>query len=276
MPEGDTIFRAARTLHRALAGATVTRFESALPRLNRVHDTHPLTGRRIERVESKGKHLLIRFSGGLVLHTHMRMHGSWHIYRPGERWRRPRADMRIAIETAAIHAIAFNVPVAGLMSADAFARDGPLRHVGADPLAPDFDRADAANRLAARPDIEIAEALLDQSALAGVGNVFKSEILFVARVNPFARVRDLDPSRLAAIVETAVKLLRINASPSAASGIATYAGLRRTTGRADPSARLWVYGRGGRPCRRCGAAISRRRQGPYARATYWCPACQAG
>src|SRR5687768_14491881 len=101
MPEGDSIFRAARTLHRALAGHEVVRFESVQPALTRVHEDAPLTGRRIERVTAAGKHVLMRFSGDLVLRTHMRMNGSWHIYRPGESWRRPRRDMRVVVATAA-------------------------------------------------------------------------------------------------------------------------------------------------------------------------------
>src|SRR5499426_3166629 len=112
MPEGDTIFRAAHTLHRALAGKIVTRFESVFPALTRVADDHPIVGRTVESVRSRGKHMLMAFSGGLTLRTHMRMNGSWHIYRPGERWQRPRHEMRIMIETDVMHAIAFNVPVA--------------------------------------------------------------------------------------------------------------------------------------------------------------------
>src|SRR6187549_3423505 len=112
MPEGDSIYRAARTLHRALAGRTITRFQSVFPQLNRVDDDAPLRGRTIEGVEARGKHLLFRFSGDLVLRTHMRMNGSWHIYRLGERWQRPRADMRIVVATAAYEAVAFTVPVA--------------------------------------------------------------------------------------------------------------------------------------------------------------------
>src|SRR5918992_4664013 len=112
MPEGDTIFRAARTLDRALAGRVVTRFESVFPHLARVDGNRPIRGRIIERVTSRGKHLLMWFSGDLVLRTHMRMNGSWHIYRPGERWQRPRHDMRIVVATDSFEAVAFTVPVA--------------------------------------------------------------------------------------------------------------------------------------------------------------------
>lgn len=274
MPEGDSVFRAARALDRALAGRTVTRFESVFPRLTRVdHDT-PLRGRTIERVEARGKHLLIWLSGDLVLHTHMRMHGSWHIYRPGERWRQPRHDMRIVLETAACHAIAFNVPVAGFATAAALARTRAIRDLGPDPLSGAFDPAEAVRRILARRDVDIADALLDQSAMAGIGNIYKSEVLFAARVNPFAKVATLAAEDVERLVALAAKYLRANVAESA-GGMATYRTLRRTTGRSDPGARFWAYGRAGKPCRRCGSPIRRQKQGPDARSTYWCEKCQA-
>jgi len=273
MPEGDSIFRAARTLQRALAGRTVTRFESVFPRLTRVDDDAPIRGRTVERVEARGKHLLIWFSGDLVLRTHMRMHGSWHIYRPGERWMRPHSDMRIVVETGGMHAVAFNVPEAEFATAAALVRLQALRDLGPDLLGEQFAPADAVNRIAARAELDIADALLDQSALAGIGNVFKSEILFAGRINPFRKVRDIAGSDIERLVAIAVKFLRANVAPGAPGGIATYSA-RRTTGRNDPGARLWVYGRGGRPCRRCGTPVSRMKQGPHARPTYWCERCQ--
>ena len=272
MPEGDTIFRAARALDRALAGRTVTRFESVFPQLTRVDVDAPLRGRTIERVTSRGKHLLIWFSGDLVLRTHMRMNGSWHIYRPGERWRRPGHDMRIAIGTDAFEAIAFTVPIAEFNTASALERD--LGEVGPDPLSADFDPVEALRRLRERDDLEIADALLDQRAIAGVGNVYKSEVLFAGGVNPFTRVADVPDASLERLVALIVKFMRANVVDGTSAAIVTYTGFRRTTGRADPSARLWVYGRGGKPCRRCGSAIQRARQGPHARSTYWCPKCQ--
>ena len=273
MPEGDTIFRAARTLHRALAGQAVTRFESVLPKLTRVDADAPLRGRTIERAEARGKHLLIWFSGDLVLRTHMRMNGSWHIYRPGERWQRPHRDMRIVIETAAMHAVAFNVPVAELITS-AELTQSPVEQLGPDPLSESFNADDAIERLQARGDVEIAEALLDQTAIAGIGNVFKSEVLFGARVSPFATVSQLTRDQLRKIVDVATRFLRANVVDTATGGIVTYSGMRRTTGRANPSESLWVYGRAGQPCRRCGTLISRRKQGPFVRSTYWCPRCQ--
>ena len=274
MPEGDTIFRAARTLDRALASRVVTRFTTVFAHLNRIDADAPIAGRTIERVEARGKHLLIWFSGDLALRTHLRMQGSWHIYRPGERWQRPRHEMRILIETAEFHAVGFSVPIAEFHTPASLARSSPLAELGPDPLRDGFDPADAAARIGARADMEIADALLDQSAIAGVGNVYKSETLFVARVHPFARVADIPSETIASIVDIAARLMRANVAETSGAGIVTYAGGRRTTGRADPSAGLWVYGRGGQPCRRCGTPISRRKQGPHARSTYWCERCQ--
>jgi endonuclease VIII len=270
VPEGDSIFRAARTLQRALAGRTVTRFESVFPRLTRVDDNAPLRGRTVERVEARGKHLLIWFSGDLVLRTHMRMHGSWHIYRPGERWMRPRGDMRIVLETSEMLAVAFNVPVAELETAATLERAPAVLDLGPDLLADDFDAAGAVARIAARADMDIADALLDQSALAGIGNIYKSEVLFAGRINPFRKAGELSRDDVERLVTIAGKFLRANVA-EASTGMATYSGLRRTTGRSDPGARFWVYGRGGKPCRRCGTPVSR---GPHARSTYWCERCQ--
>jgi len=274
MPEGDTIFRAARTLQRALAGRAVTRFESVFPRLSRIDDDTPIRGRTVDRVEARGKHLLIWLSGDLVLRTHMRMHGSWHVYRPGERWMRPHRDMRIVLETREIHAVAFNVPVAEFETAASLARTPALRALGPDLLDDELVPAEAVQRIAERGEMDIADALLDQSALAGIGNIFKSEVLFAGRVNPFLKVRDVSRHDIERLVTIAAKFLRANVADGASGGIATYSGLRRTTGRSDPGARLWVYGRGGKPCRRCGTPVSRMKQGPHARSTYWCARCQ--
>ena len=149
MPEGDTIHRAAATLQRALGGQAVTRFESVLPKLTRVDADAPLRGRTIERVEARGKHLLIWFSGDLVLRTHMRMNGSWHIYRPGERWQRPHRDMRIVIETAAMHAVAFTVPVAEFITARDLLHHDVVGDLGPDPLSDTFRADEAIERMQA-------------------------------------------------------------------------------------------------------------------------------
>jgi len=276
MPEGDTIFRAASTLHRALAGRVVTRFESVYPQLTRVDVDTPIVGRTIERVEARGKHLLIWFSGDLVLRTHMRMSGSWHIYRPGERWQRPEGDMRVLVGVDAFVAVGFNIPVAEFDRSHTLERADHLGSLGPDLLAPGADLDDALRRMRARSDEEIAPVLLDQRVSAGIGNIFKSETLFLCGVDPFARVAELSDIQLRALLTTAQRLLGANVLDTSTEGIVTYFGLRRTTGHANPTDRLWVYGRRGKPCRRCGTPITSAKQNPDARLTYWCPKCQPG
>jgi len=273
MPEGDTIFRAARTLHRALAGKQIERFEAMFPSLSRIHDDSPITGRTIERVSARGKHLLMRLSGDLVLRTHMRMNGSWHIYKRGERWQRARADMRIVIAVADYEAVGFNIPVAEFLTVRQVSRHEELRKLGPDVLSDEFDAADAIRRMRERPSLPIADVLLNQRVLAGLGNVYKSEVLFMCGVNPFAPVRQLEDEQLAEIASTARRVLTANVLDGVAP-MTTYTGYRRTTGRADPKERLWVYGRARLPCRRCGTTINVRKQGVDARLTYWCPKCQ--
>ncbi|HJR61161.1 MAG TPA: DNA-formamidopyrimidine glycosylase family protein [Vicinamibacterales bacterium] len=279
MPEGDTIFRAARTLHRALAGTVVTSFDSVFPKLTRVHVDTPITGRTIESVTASGKHLLMAFSGGLVLRTHMRMNGSWHIYRPGERWQRGRGDMRIVIATAGYVAVGFNIPVAEWLKAGALERHPELRRLGPDLLAEDFDAQEATRRVRATPDAEISDVLLNQRVMAGIGNVYKSEVLFACRVDPFAAVRTLSDEQVACLVTTARRFLRDNVSEGLAAiptpGPRTSPGFRRTTRRDHPGERLWVYGRAGEPCRRCGTPVKIAKQGRGPRLTYWCPQCQS-
>src|SRR6185436_3383004 len=202
MPEGDTIFRAARTLHRALAGKAVVAFESVFPAISRVHDDEPVTGRTIERVESVGKHVLMRFSGDLILRTHMRMNGSWHIYRRGEPWQRPRREMRLMVATADFEAVAFLVPVAEFLTGRDLHRHAELSRLGPDLLSDEFDLAEALARMRARAIDAIADVLLNQRVLAGIGNVYKSEILFACRVHPFVPVSTLSDSALEALIAT--------------------------------------------------------------------------
>jgi endonuclease-8 len=274
MPEGDTIFRSARTLQRALGGRSVTEFETVFPALSRVHDDAPITGRIVERCWSAGKHLLIAFSGDLVLRTHMRMNGSWHIYRPGEPWQRPRIDMRVLIGTDAFVAIAFNIQVAEWLDGRRLNRSRPLATLGPDLLSPSFDRAEALARLRSRGAMPVGDALLDQRAVAGIGNVYKSEVCFLCGVSPFTPVASLDEATLANLVDTAKRLLEVNVADEAGGAIVTYRGLRRTTHRSDPGERLWVYGRAGRPCRKCGRPIQIIKRGDDARVTYFCGGCQ--
>jgi len=266
MPEGDTILRAARALHVALSGRTVTGFQSALPRL-----THPLEGKTVEAVDAVGKHLLMRFSGDVMLRTHMGMHGSWHIYRPGERWRHRRSAMRILIATPDIVAVAFNVHEAEFRHGRAATHIPAVDRLGPDLLAEQFDTAGAMARIRQKPDAEIADVLLDQQLVAGAGNIYKSEALFACSVSPFIRVEALSDVTLKKVIDTARVLLQRNVEKRMATG----PWMRRTMASLNPGARFAVYGRRGKPCRRCGTSIRSRRQGPHARTTDWCPKCQA-
>jgi endonuclease-8 len=278
LPEGDTIHRAAAALARALVGRRVTRFQAAYAQLVRIDDDTPLTGRTIESVRAEGKHLLMRFSassdgGPLTLRTHMRMSGSWHIYRPGDRWQRPRRDLRILVATEAYEAVAFSVPVAEFLDDRALPRAPALGRLGPDLLAEDFDSAEALRRFRARPDQPVGELLLDQSVVCGAGNIFRSETLFVAGIDPARTPAALSDAELGEIVATARRLMRANVRPGAEGAIVTY-GLQRPARRVHPADRLWVYGRGGRPCRRCGTPIAYRKTGLDARGLYFCPVCQ--
>ena len=274
MPEGDTIFRAARALNKSLAGATVTGFETAYAQLASANDNASVTGRVIEKVEARGKWLLIHFSGDLILVTHMLMSGSWHIYRPGEYWKRPRAQMRVIIRTAQYEAVAFAVPVAQFHTARSLERNTAIPKLGPDLLKEDFAENEAKARIRARGDEEIGNVLLDQKVMAGIGNVFKSEICYVCGIHPFRPVSSLSDREIDCLVDSARKLMVANVTEASGDQIVTHTGLRRTTGRSDPSARVWVYRRKGEECRRCGSIIEMRRQGPGARSSYWCPECQ--
>ena len=274
MPEGDTLWRTARTLQRAIGGQVVTRFETVLVKLARVDDDTPIAGRTVDSVESEGKWLLMRFSGGLILLTHMLMSGSWHIYRPGERWQRPRSQMRIVIETAAMTAVAFMVPVAEFHTSESLARRPGYRTLGPRPLEDSFDAAQAIANLRTAPDLEIGFALMSQGLIAGLGNIFKSEVCFAAGVNPFRLVKSVTDAEMQALMAAAVKLLRANVVDAAGGAIATYFGLRHTTNRSDPEENLWVYHRTGRPCRNCGTPIEWKRHAADARSSFWCPTCQ--
>ncbi len=255
MPEGDTILRSAQTLERALGGKTVTRFETVLAQLARVDDDAPIAGRTIERVYAAGKHLLIEFSGNLTLRTHMRMSGSWHIYRPGERWQAPKREARIIVATADFVAVGFSIPVAEFVRTDQLAKQPELRHLGPDLLGETFDEEEAVRRMRARGDVEIGEVLLNQRVVAGAGNIYKSESLFLSRINPFTNVAELEDEQLRTIVRNARKLLQRSVQAKTRN--------------------VWqVYERGGEPCRKCGTPIAYRKQGLDVRGTYWCPRCQ--
>jgi endonuclease-8 len=261
MPEGDTLFRIATTLGKALTGKTLTRFSSTLPALAETG----LEGRTITLVEARGKNLLIHFDDGRALHTHLRMNGAWHLYRPGERWYKPASQARAALETADFVAVCFNAPVVELLAAGGVARHEGLRRLGPDVLKEDFDPVEARGRLRERGDLAVGDALMAQSALAGIGNVYKSETLFLCKMSPFVRVDEIDDAALDRLVAKARELMKKNLE-----------GFPRKTRSALAGPRLWVYDRSGKPCLECGTLIKVSRQGLAGRTTYHCPRCQAG
>jgi endonuclease-8 len=256
VPEGDSVCLAATRLGAALAGEMLTRTDFRVPRIATVD----LAGRVIENVTSRGKHLLVRIAGGVTLHTHFKMEGAWHLYRRGERWRGPGWQVRVLLETAPWVAVGFRLAIAELLrterEAEAFAYLGP------DPLGPDWNAAEAVRRLTRDPTRPIGDALLDQRVMAGTGNVWRNELCFLRGLDPWTRIGDVaQPDRLVALVK---ELFEANRT----------IGKHVTTGDSRPGRTHWVYGRGGRPCLRCGTAI--RVSGPRhpERVTYWCPRCQ--
>ncbi|WP_370327843.1 Fpg/Nei family DNA glycosylase [Euzebya sp.] len=278
MPEGDTIFRAAASLHDALAGEVVTAVRTTVPQVRRLLPER-LVGESVDSVEARGKHLLCWFTpSDLALHTHMRMTGSWHLYPTGTRWRKPAHLARLVLSTATVDAVCFNAPVIELLSRGQVDAHPSLRDLGPDPLAggPDgpVDLDEAAARLAARADTAIGEALLDQRVLAGVGNVYKNEVLFIHGVDPWTPVGVVPPDVRAALLTTASDLLRANVAHGGPQRITTRRPADVRRGGRRGSDRVFVYGKAGRPCPRCGTPIRSAALGEHARITYWCPRCQ--
>ena len=266
MPEGDTIFRTAEVLRAALVGRRITAARAqAQPGLRSVPDLSRLIDATVASVEARGKHLLIGFDNGFTLRSHLRMTGSWHRYRPGERWRRPVSQASAVIETAESVAVAFNTPVVELLTEAGLRRSRALTTLGPDLLSRSFDADEALRCLRERPREELGNALLAQRAIAGIGNVYKSEVAFIEALDPWAQLGSFDDAELLGALRTARRLLRAN----------TRGGSRTTTGSPGRGHALWVYGRAGRPCRRCGTPVLVRRQGELARLTYWCPRCQS-
>jgi endonuclease-8 len=214
----------------------------------------------------------------LILLTHMLMSGSWHLYRPHENWQRPRSAMRVIIRTAEWEAVGFNLPVAEFHSARTLERHPKLMKIGPDILSSKFVLADGVKALLKHqeiePEREIGQVLLDQQVIAGLGNVYKSEVCFATKVNPFRAMQTLTLAEIEAIVSIAHRYMASNVVDGAGGSIVTYTGLRRTTGSSSHEARLWVYRRRGQECRRCGTLIEMRKQGQGARSTFWCPLCQ--
>ena len=261
MPEGDTIFRTARNLDHWLRGREVTGGSTQVAGL----PVAGLVGQRVEAVEARAKHLLVRFDSGSVLHTHMRMTGSWHVYRAGERWRKPQWQARIVLEAGDRVAVCFGAPVVELLAAHGERVHPSLSRLGPDVLVEPFDRAEARRRASRRPpDLAVGELLLDQQVVSGIGNIYRCEALFLCRVNPFTTRSALSDDALDALVTTAATLMRGNLEPGQ--------GFAREFGNGPE--RTWVYRRTGRPCHRCRRPIRSARLGEGARRVYWCESCQ--
>lgn len=258
MPEGDTVFLAATRLRAALSGQRLTKTDFRVPSLATVD----LSGGLVDDVVPRGKHLLFRISGGRTLHTHYKMDGSWHLYRHGEKWGGPSFEVRLVLETRDWVAVGFRLAVVELLETADEAR--VVGHLGPDPLGADWDPARALEALRQHPDEAIGSVLLDQRVIAGPGNVYKSEICFLAGVHPETLVRDVsDPAKL---VDLTARTMRANKTT----------GSQITTGDLRPGRGRWVYGRFDKPCFRCGTLIERGDQYGYGadRITYWCPSCQ--
>jgi endonuclease VIII len=259
VPEGDTVFQAARRLGEALAGRVLTRTDFRVPR----HATVDLTGRSVSEVISRGKHLLIRVDPDVTIHTHFRMDGAWRTFRSGQRWRGgPQWQVRIVLSNTEFDAVGYRIPVIDVIRRTA--EDDVVGHLGPDLLGPDWDAAEATRRLGEQPDRAIGEALLDQRNLAGIGNLYKAECLYITGISPWTPVGEVPD--LARVVQTARRLLLANRDHP----------WQVTTGINRRGHEHWVFERSGQPCRRCGTAIKSARQGqpPADRVTYWCPLCQ--
>lgn len=261
MPEGDTVWLAAQRLHAALAGEPLVASDFRVPALATVD----LAGSRVLEVVPRGKHLLTRLSDGVTLHTHFRMEGSWHLYRPGARWTGG-ADwqVRVVLRTAQWVAVGYRLPVLELLPTSQEHR--VVGHLGPDLLGPDWDADEAVRRLLVHPEVEVGLALLDQRNLAGLGNLYRTEVLFLAGRSPWKPTGEVPDLR--ALVERGRRLMAANRGRPEQS----------TTGSLHRGQLHWVFERTGRPCRRCGAAVRSAEQGtaPHARLSYWCPHCQPG
>jgi endonuclease VIII len=256
VPEGDTVYQAAKRLDAGLSGQVLTKSDFRIPSLA----TKDLAGATVTETVSRGKHLLTRLDSGVTLHTHLKMEGRWDVHPVGSRWRRPAHTARVVLRTTTTEAVGFQV-VMDLVRTQK--EDELVGHLGPDLLGADWDADRALANLRARPEVPIGEALLDQRNLAGVGNVFKSELCFLGGVDPLTPVGSVPDLPL--IVTKSQLLLEANKDRPT----------RITTGDRRRGYQLWVYGRRG-PCLRCGTRISKADLGPpgQERPTYWCPRCQ--
>lgn len=253
MPEGDTIHRAAAALRSGLGDGPLTAFEAPV-----VRGPHPAPGEAVDRIEARGKHLLMRFGGGLTLHTHLRMEGSWRILDADQA---TTGSPVAVVATERATAVCRKAPVVELLDDAGLRRHPRLSTLGPDLCLPDVDLDEIVRRVdvLSDPSTLVGVALLDQRLAAGIGNVYRSEVLWACELDPFTPLRDVDADTRRALYATASRQLRANLGP----------GPRRTVPQG-----LAVYERGGRACLRCGETIRSRRLGEHARTTWWCPRCQ--
>ena len=263
MPEGDTVYRAARLLERSLSGHRLTGSDFRVPQ----HATADLTGATVVETVSRGKHLLTRVAGPgegerWTLHTHLKMEGAWRVYEPGRPWRRPAHQARVVLHTERAIAVGFSLGVVELLPTHG--EDDVVGHLGPDLLGPDWDEDEALRRLLEAPSRPVGEALLDQTRLAGIGNMYMAELCFVSGVHPATAIGDV--AGLTRLVRRARQMLDLNKERAVQS----------TTGDLRERERMWVYRRDRSPCRRCGTPIEVTQRGPAGRerASYWCPRCQ--
>ena len=259
MAEGDTVLATAERLHAGLSGRVLTRTDFRVPRAATVD----LSSQRVLQVAARGKHLLLRTDHDRTIHSHLGMDGGWRLYTPGERWRGRAFEVRAVLETEDTVAVGHRLRTLEVIPTSAEER--LLAHLGPDVLGPDWDPTEAVRRLTADPDRSVGDALIDQTVMAGPGNVYRSEVCFLAGIDPRTRVAAVpDP---AALVGIAKDLMERNRS----------GGRRQTTGDPRPGRQLWVYGRARRPCRRCGTPIVSFEQGAREapRIAFACPRCQA-
>ena len=267
MPEGDTIFRTATILRRALAGRVVTGFDLVAAKVTPAAARRQVVGGTVKAVESNGKHLMITFTTDgedVVLHTHMRMQGQWHVYKPGQRWWLRPSDARVVIRTADYVAPCETPPVVELMTAREVALHPVIPELGPDVITDDFDMDEGIRRLRAQPDRDIATALLDQRTLSGIGNEIKNEALYLTRTWPWRKIADFGDDELRVVVDGARDLLRKNRD----------GGPRRSRFVLDRRQLRWVQERRGLPCYTCGTPIEARHHPNEFRRSYYCPTCQ--
>ena len=257
MPEGDTVHLAATRLDAALSGKILTQTDFRVPRFA----TADLSGARVEEIAARGKHLLFRFSDGITLHSHFKMEGAWHLYRPGERWRGPTFQVRAVLATEDAVAVGFRLGICELLPTEL--EHTVVGHLGPDVLGPDWDLDEVVRGMEKYPDRAMGDVLIDQTVIAGLGNIYRCEVCFLRGLfpwTPLGSVKDLP-----GLVALTKRVMEANRTT----------GMQITTGDRRPGRTQWVYGRKGLPCRRCGTPISKRAEGPASnRVTYWCPNCQ--